>query len=130
MHDPTDRRADWQLPLREAKVVQKGFSPEEALLPQPRRVYDGYRLLQEYFAMPERFRFVELQGLQAGLQKSEGNEVDLYILLRESSKPDTSNRPVLRTRTRHETGTFVRAGRFLPPSQPVAEENEDTPPKP
>ncbi|MEW2914728.1 type VI secretion system baseplate subunit TssF [Leisingera sp. JC11] len=79
----TDRRADWQLPLRGAKVVQKGFGPDEALLPLPRRVYDGYRLLQEYFAMPERFRFVELQGLQAGLQKSEGNEVDLYILLRE-----------------------------------------------
>ncbi|MEP1496486.1 type VI secretion system baseplate subunit TssF, partial [Pseudophaeobacter sp.] len=79
----TDRRADWHLPLPEGRVVQKGFSREEALLPVPARVFDGYRLLQEFFAMPERFRFVELQGLRPALEKAEGDEVDLYIPLRE-----------------------------------------------
>ncbi|MCD9149655.1 type VI secretion system baseplate subunit TssF [Pseudophaeobacter flagellatus] len=79
----TDRRADWQLPLPDGAVVQKGFSRDEALLPVPARVFDGYRLLQEFFAMPERFRFVELQGLRPALQQSTGAEVDLYIPLRE-----------------------------------------------
>jgi drug/metabolite transporter (DMT)-like permease len=37
----------------------------------------------------------------------------IYILLRESRNRETSNRPVLRTRTRHETGTFLRAGSLL-----------------
>ncbi|PRY20872.1 drug/metabolite transporter (DMT)-like permease [Aliiruegeria haliotis] len=37
----------------------------------------------------------------------------IYILMRESRTSSVSNRPVLRTRTRHETGTFLRAGSFL-----------------
>ena len=41
-----------------------GFREEEALLPSPRRSFVGYRLLQEYFALPERFFFVELTGLE------------------------------------------------------------------
>ena len=82
----TDRRADWHLPLPEGRIVQKGFSRDEALLPVPARVFDGYRLLQEFFAMPERFRFVELQGLRPALQKAEGSELDLYIPLREGMR--------------------------------------------
>lgn len=37
----------------------------------------------------------------------------LYIVLRESRSSGTSQTPVLRTRSRHETGTYVRAGPFL-----------------
>ena len=37
----------------------------------------------------------------------------LYIVLRESRADDTSNTPVLRTRSRHETGTYLRAGPFM-----------------
>jgi len=77
----TDRRADWVVPLR-GRVEQKGFAQSEALLPTPRQSFDGYRLLQEYFAMPERFHFVDLTGLSAGLARAVGSEVDIYILLR------------------------------------------------
>ncbi|MAC81208.1 MAG: type VI secretion system baseplate subunit TssF [Rhodobacteraceae bacterium] len=81
-----DRRDDWRLPLPRGEVVQRGFDPEEALLPRPRRTFDGYRLLQEYFAMPERFLFAELKGLQPALKKAQGAEVDIYILLREGRR--------------------------------------------
>lgn len=37
----------------------------------------------------------------------------LYIVLRESRADETSTTPVLRTRSRHETGTYLRAGPFL-----------------
>ncbi|MBV4535472.1 type VI secretion system baseplate subunit TssF [Pseudomonas urmiensis] len=40
-----------------------GFSPEEALLPYPRNVFDGYRIVQEYFVFPQRFHFFSLTGL-------------------------------------------------------------------
>lgn len=40
-----------------------GFSPEDALLPYPRNVFDGYRILQEYFVFPQRFHFFSLIGL-------------------------------------------------------------------
>lgn len=76
-----DRRADWTQPLPGAKATPKGFSREEALLPTPRRSFDGYRLLQEYFAMPERFHFVELSGMRPALARADGPEVDLYLLL-------------------------------------------------
>jgi type VI secretion system protein ImpG len=42
-----------------------GFREEEALLRSPRRSFNGYRLLQEYFALPERFFFIELNGLES-----------------------------------------------------------------
>ncbi len=76
----TDRRNDWTLPLQ-AKTKPRGFERDEALLPTPRRSFDGYRLLQEYFAMPERFHFVELSGLRPALARASGEEVDIYILL-------------------------------------------------
>ena len=77
-----DRRADWTVRLP-GSVVPRGLSPEEALLPTPRQSFDGYRLLQEYFTMPERFHFVELTGLSAGIARATGDAVDVYILLRD-----------------------------------------------
>lgn len=40
-----------------------GFTPQEALLPYPRNVFDGYRILQEYFVFPQRFHFFSLTRL-------------------------------------------------------------------
>ena len=79
----TDRREDWTATLPNGRVAPRGFEPEEALLPTPRRSFDGYRLLQEYFAMPERFHFVELQGLAMAIARAKGSDVDIYILLRD-----------------------------------------------
>ena len=49
-----------------------GFAEDEDVLPYPRRSFVGYRLLQEYFAFPEKFFFMTLSGLselqRAGLQ--------------------------------------------------------------
>ncbi|MDZ4136492.1 MAG: type VI secretion system baseplate subunit TssF, partial [Paracoccaceae bacterium] len=83
----TDRRADWVMDLMTGKVVPMGFDRSEALLPTPKRSFDGYRLLQEYFAMPERFHFVDIQGLAPAIKRATGSEVDIYILLRDG-KPD------------------------------------------
>jgi type VI secretion system protein ImpG len=83
----TDRRADWLMDLREGRVVPRGYEPEEALLPRPKRSFDGYRLLQEYFAMPERFHFVDLAGIAPALRRTVGHELDIYLLLRDG-KPD------------------------------------------
>ena len=82
----TDRRADWTLELPKGDVEQRGFEPDEAMLPTPAASFDGYRLLQEYFAMPERFHFVDLRGLRPGLQRAKGSDVDIYILLKDGNK--------------------------------------------
>jgi len=79
----TDRRADWSEMLNGGRVLPAGFDAAEALLPTPRRSFDGYRLLQEYFAMPERFHFVDLDGLAPALARATAADVDIYILLRD-----------------------------------------------
>jgi len=51
------------LPARNIKLV--GFDETEALIPYPSTVYPGFRLLQEYFSLPQKFAFFEVAGLEA-----------------------------------------------------------------
>jgi len=57
-----------------------GFTDDEALLPVGERSFQGYRLLQEYFTFPQRYRFIELAGLAPGLSRVAGNEIELVVL--------------------------------------------------
>ncbi|NCO21464.1 MAG: type VI secretion system baseplate subunit TssF, partial [Rhodobacterales bacterium] len=77
----TDRRADWVLPLR-GGIAQRGIDRADALLPTPRRSLDAYRLLQEYFALPDRFYFADICGLAPAMTRCDSDEIDLYVLLR------------------------------------------------
>ena len=68
--------------LLPAKTIQPiGFSDGEALLPATLRTFQGYRLLQEYFSFPQRFRFFELTGLSPALKRIDGDQVEIVILL-------------------------------------------------
>jgi type VI secretion system protein ImpG len=58
-----------------------GFADDQALVPVSLRSFHGYRLLQEYFSFPERYRFFELAGLAKGLASAATDEVELVILL-------------------------------------------------
>ncbi|NIF28994.1 type VI secretion system baseplate subunit TssF [Pantoea sp. Tr-811] len=49
--------------LPASSIVFPGFAPEDAMLPYPQNVFDGYRILQEYFAFPQRFHFFCITGL-------------------------------------------------------------------
>jgi type VI secretion system protein ImpG len=52
--------------LSAAAIRPAGFSTEEFLLPFPGSSFTGFRLLQEYFAFPSKFMFVDVTG-QEGL---------------------------------------------------------------
>jgi type VI secretion system protein ImpG len=58
-----------------------GFTDAEALLPVTLRSFQGYRLLQEYFSFPQRFRFFELAGLSRALRRVDSDHVELVVLL-------------------------------------------------
>lgn len=58
-----------------------GFEDSEALLPYNARSFQGYRLLQEYFAFPSRYLFVSLMGLQAAVKRCHDSELELLVLL-------------------------------------------------
>jgi len=64
-----------------AMIRRIGYEDTEALLPYPHRAFHGYRLLQEYFAFPQRFLFVRLTGLHRLVKKCMGNRLDLFITL-------------------------------------------------
>ena len=61
-------------------VGRVGFEDDEALLPPGLRGFEGYRLLQEYFAFPQRFLFFELQDIGPALRKVGGVEVEVLLL--------------------------------------------------
>jgi type VI secretion system protein ImpG len=58
-----------------------GFEDNEALLPPTAETFQGYRLLTEYFAFPERFLFVELSGFRQATRALEQDEIEVLILL-------------------------------------------------
>jgi type VI secretion system protein ImpG len=60
--------------LDSRKIAPHGFEDCDALLPQEPRSFSGYRLLQEYFMLPEKFLFVEISGLRDILKNAEGNQ--------------------------------------------------------
>ena len=78
---PSKNPPPWHELLPAASIQPVGFSDDEALLPVTLRSFQGYRLLQEYFAFPQRFRFFELSGLARALKRVDANQVELVILL-------------------------------------------------
>ncbi len=84
---PTQRPAAWRTFSDASHIQRRGISDDDALLPRTLRGFSGYRLLQEYFAFPQRYLFVELSGLAPLIRQCEGSEIDLVIPL---SKGDAS----------------------------------------
>jgi type VI secretion system protein ImpG len=75
-----------------AKVEPLGTEDDAALLPVGPRAFQGYRLLHEYFAFPERFLFARLGNLLGGIRECKGNEVELLVAL---DRSDPSLEPVV-----------------------------------
>jgi type VI secretion system protein ImpG len=77
---PTTRPVPWQDLVVDDPSAPVGFEDEEALLPYGPRSFQGYRLLQEYFAFPARYLFVKLRGLRGGVSRCEASEVEILFL--------------------------------------------------
>jgi type VI secretion system protein ImpG len=67
------------LPASAVRAV--GYEDDESLLPATSRGFQGYRLLQEYFAFPDRFMFFAVDGLRAAVEAMPGQELELAFLL-------------------------------------------------
>jgi type VI secretion system protein ImpG len=70
------------VPLEPSALKAEGFSSEQAILPLDSRAFEGHRLLHEYFAFPERYRFFSVGGLQRALRKIDGTRFEIVILLK------------------------------------------------
>lgn len=80
---PTARPVPWIEVLPAPCIRPLGFDDEQALLPYSPASFEGYRNLHEYFAFPERFLFVAIDGLAPALSRLAESEVDLIVLFKE-----------------------------------------------
>jgi len=64
-----------------SRVERCGFDDSQALIPYGRRSFEGYRLLQEYFAFPERFLFFTMRDLRSALNALPGSDFEIVLLL-------------------------------------------------
>ena len=78
---PGARPLPWQDRLPLSALQPAGFEDDEALLPRAPISFDGYRLLQEYYALPERFLFFTLSGLDRASIRCPSPDLEIIILL-------------------------------------------------
>jgi len=58
-----------------------GFDPSTAIIPYPTQSFPGYRLLQEYFMLPEKFLFLDLHGWEQWTRRGEGTRFSIRFEL-------------------------------------------------
>jgi type VI secretion system protein ImpG len=67
-------------------IVHEGLGVDQGLLPLTWSKFHGHNLLHEYFACPSRFFFFALTGLEEGLRRVSGREVEIVVLLDQSTE--------------------------------------------
>ncbi len=77
---PVGKDTAWSDSLGKRSVKPLGFDDDESLLPYGPRSFQGYRLLQEYFAFPERYMFFELQDLETVVKNCREETLEIAIL--------------------------------------------------
>ncbi|HEY2902241.1 MAG TPA: type VI secretion system baseplate subunit TssF [Polyangia bacterium] len=77
---PTNRPVPWRHVVTETPTAGVGFDDEQALLPYGPRSFQGYRLLQEYFAFPARFLFVNVNGLAPAVRRCNAQEIEILVV--------------------------------------------------
>lgn len=62
------------------KLKAPNFENKGHLLPHDSRVFSGYRMLQEYFMLPEKFLFVELSEISEAVAACQTDEIEVVFL--------------------------------------------------
>jgi type VI secretion system protein ImpG len=75
------------LPAKAVKLV--GFAEEESLIPYPKTVYPGFRLLQEYFTLPQKYAFFEVTGLESLPADKVSDRFAILLQFRDGLPPGT-----------------------------------------
>lgn len=83
--DPAGRQGVRWLPGQAVRHI--GFGADEAMFPMPARGHAGFRVLREFAALPEKFRFVEITGLAPALRGLPGGRFYLHLHLAGNHAP-------------------------------------------
>ncbi len=81
VRDP-DRPSRAPIVLDASCITPVGFADDEMLLPYPRRMLAGHALLQELFCFPQKFMFVDVQGIARALRSLDaGPRAEVYFVI-------------------------------------------------
>lgn len=70
------------------QISMVGFEKDESVIPHERRSVEGHRLLQEYFALPEKFLFFDLNGLEFLGESGFEDEAEIIFLFSRFERPE------------------------------------------
>jgi type VI secretion system protein ImpG len=96
--------------LGPAAVVLAGLDPALPLLPWPRLAPAGYRTLQEYFTLPQKFLFFDVRGLDAASAAAAERFEIAFQLERPPELPGRVARDTLRLNCAPVVNLFATAG--------------------
>jgi len=82
---PAERGSAVALAAENLKPV--GFSPDEGLIPYPTHSFPGYRIVQEYLILPEKFFFLDLVGWEHWGNRGDGSRFEIRLELGPFSVP-------------------------------------------
>ncbi len=69
--------------LHPDKLKPAGFGSSDALLPYPTQAFPGYRIIQEYFILPEKFLFLDLKGFHLWKNRGSAGQFEIRFELKE-----------------------------------------------
>src|SRR5215467_3666207 len=87
VRDPDRKGGGGAISLPPSCLKPVGFAADEGVLPYSRRSFLGYRLLQEYFTFPEKFFFVDLQGLERLAAADFGARAEILFVFSRYERP-------------------------------------------
>jgi type VI secretion system protein ImpG len=91
VRDPTPGTRVRPVTLPASALKPVGFEEDHGVLPYSSRSFLGYRLLQEYFTFPEKFLFLDLEGLDAVWSTGFKDRAEVIFLM-SSFEPDYQQR--------------------------------------
>ena len=81
VRDPTPKSRVAPVVLPPECLQPVGFGEDEGMLPYPGRSFSGYGLLQEYFCFPQKFFFLDLNGLEQVCGGGFGARAEIIFLI-------------------------------------------------
>ena len=77
--------------ITQKNIQPVGFGPDEGCLQYDKRSFLGYRLLQEYFAYPEKFLFFDLNGFKKPSHKQKCQSIEITLFINEFERKNRLN---------------------------------------
>ena len=87
VRDPANPRTP-PVTLPASSVQPVGFAEDEGMAPYPHRSHIGYRILQEFFALPSKFLFFDVTGLEEAWGEGFGSAAELVFLFSSAGGED------------------------------------------